>query len=223
MRHSNILKGAMLSMAIASTAVALGACAYEPEEISTVSGNTLDRWNRLDKYVPNTLMVNISYEFAYQGPFDVAVPGQYEGVSHMFAEEANSAPERIIQAAVVAPAEGAEPPRGIILVLGQNQYNDTLYCIDRKDDSTIPEGLAPYMAALDRSGLQTSDHLFVRRMVAMKTRDDGKKYEFVYAHDITREGFSCDTLGDPETPTAEAAGYVEQLKLQAERSFEVIG
>lgn len=216
-------RGGGWKTAAAALAFLAGACTSDPfAERPTAVGNTFDRFNALAVAYPDSLDVSISYEFALVSEGAARLGDESGGPVFLYVERTAALPERFVLVHLVTPVGEPEPVVGELVRLGRNPYASFVHCVDPWDPA-VPADLRPFVELLLSRGHALSRDLFLRRFVQRSPGVDGRRVDFVYIEDLTRQGYSCDGLADFDDPDEAVRALVRSLKARAQRSFEILG
>ena len=191
-------------------------------DVPLVSGNTFDYWNRLDKFSPEAMTINISYRYIYNHTFPISMPQVVSAQSWIYLIRSKPVPDRLLMITVRQDEEDSDDPGGRVLVFGRHQFVSEVTCLSRGEEN-VPADLADYVQKVWSQNPEISDDLILHRYIGSSREDDGSRLEIVHAEDITRAGYSCAELSDMDDPSEETKAILEKFRENSERSFEVIG
>ena len=227
--------GAALALVGALTACGtvaqdLGADGMSLSDTPIVSGNTFDRYNDLAVIPPHSENLSISYRYELESPAEgESVPG-INGPVWLYAERSAAAPESFFQIGLISGDEAQEQaaesavdegPIVETIRLGSIRYKSTLYCVDAMSGA-MPAPVAGFIDNLSAHGYGLSDGLFVRHYEGEGPGLDGRWLKMAFVLDITRMGYDCATIGDPDAPGEDYVEAVSGFKDAAARAFEVV-
>lgn len=225
----------LTTYSVVALATLTSACSYDSKQsdvntagaivssdVPLVSGNTFDYWNRLDKFSPEAMTINISYRYIYDRSFPLSLPETTSAKSWMFPVREKPVPDRLLMITVRQDIEESKDPSGRILVFGRHQFVSEVSCVSKSDTDIQPE-LTDYAKEVWAKDPEISDDLILFRYIGGSQEEDGSRLEIVHAEDIVRSGYSCTDLGDLESPNEETKLLIEKFRENSERSFEVIG
>lgn len=195
-----------------------------------VAGNTFDRYNDLAVIPPHSENLSVSYRYGLDSPpTGETVPG-VNGPVWLYAERSAATPESFFQIGLVSePESGAEQaaeatgdgPLVETIRLGSIRYRSTLYCVD-PSAGAMPEAVAGFVKNVAAHGHDLSNGLFVRHYEGEGPGLDGRWLSMAFVLDITRMGYDCTAIGDPDAPDEAYLDAVNRFKDAAARAFEVV-
>ena len=110
-----------------------------------------------------------------------------------------------------------------IVRLGKRNFRSVIYCVN-PFAGDLPITVQPYVDQIIRSDFSLSGDMFIRRFTEASPGLDGRRFDLIYLHDIARQGYQCDDIGDDLfNPDEAIADELYGWKARAERSFEIIG
>ena len=204
-----------------------------------VSGNTFDRYNDLAVVPPVSENLSISYQFELKSDPRGDAVDDVPGPVWFYAERSAAVPGAFVQVALlpgpaaVSALDDAEDalnteeagPAGRIaetVRLGRLDYISRMMCVRPGQADGISAEVAALVRNVGARGFGLSEDVFVRSFESEKAGLDGRRVAVVYARDITRLGYDCETLGDLFVPGPDAEEAVDLLRDASARSFEVI-
>lgn len=212
-------------------AIALAGCGSDTDnpyyrDTPAQVGNTIDRFNDLSVTFPRSANVSISYAFEIAHQDEIQTINDLNGPNWLFVERTAAVPEIFLQIHLVTPGPASTRERGTLVRLGKKRFQSQLFCLDPDDlDFTDArhQGLAPYLDDIKSAGFEMSQDVYIRRYVAEALEIDGRRFDVVYVHDLTRMGYTCAEIGDPQDPNADFEAFVDTLNDLAGRSWEIVG
>ncbi len=203
-----------------------------------VTGNTFDRYNDMAVVPPNSENISVSYRFtlASDGDGD-SFPGE-NGLIWLYAQRDTATPESFFQIGLMSgdkdepeQADGAADtseqsgddigPLIEAVRLGSIRYDSVLHCVDLSS-SEIPDSVAGYIANVKMHGYDLSNSVFIRHYTGEKPGLDGRWLSMAYIQDISRSGYDCASIGDPNEPEIDYIDAIGEWKEEAGRTFEVV-
>lgn len=221
MRYGHVIATAMMV-----GCVALAGCKINPKEneyYPKMAGNTFELQNRLDVVLPVAERINISYEFIQTdaGEDEIDAEGIYEGPAWWFKERTAANPEQFLAIHLLHSNPEFKDRTGSLVKLSRTSYNVQAFCIDLTKDEILPD-IQPYIDSFLAQGQLVSTDIYVRRFIMRQPREDDGRTDLVYVRDVVRMGYTCDMLGDVNSPSGEYEEVVRQIQSDSEASFEVM-
>lgn len=189
-------------------------------------GNTIDRFNDLSVTFPRSANVSISYAFEAADQGTIETVNDLNGPNWLFVERTASIPEIFLQVHLVTPGPATERERGTLVRLGKKRFQSQLFCLDPDNLDLTDERqrvLAVYLNDIKTAGFEMSQDVYIRRYVAEALEIDGRRFDVLYVHDLTRMGHRCADIGDPQDPSSDFEELIDTLNDLAGRSWEIVG
>lgn len=201
---------------------------FDPElsvrEAPMVAGNTYDRQNALAIIYPAAERINISYEYELDGEVSIDAPGYFSGPGWIYYDRQPALPYRFVILHLTKAEEGYDVPRGETLRLGQRRFFALDYCVSGWDRGEGDPELVPYLQTLADNGHELSRDIYIRRFIPRNADSSGRRTNIIMVRDITRDGYTCDRLGDIRKPEGDSlAETIKGFKEDAAGSFEIMG
>lgn len=224
------LAGVLLLAGCTSIVDEIGSDDLSLGDTPAVSGNTFDRYNDLAVIPPHSENLSISYRFELDSPPRGESVAGIDGPVWFYAERSAAVPASFFQISLVSgpdgpvAADGAESGDGPLVEtvrLGSIRYRSVLYCID-PHSGDLPPKIAGFVRNLAAHGHDLSNSLFVRHYEGEKPGLDGRWLSMAFVLDITRMGYDCRAIGDPDAPAEPYREAVGDFKDAASRAFEVV-
>jgi len=194
-----------------------------------VSGNTFDRYNDLSVIPPHSENLSVSYRYQLESPPRGGTVSGIDGPVWLYSERSAAVPESFFQIGLIsgaavekmAASESAEVPIVETIRLGSIRYRSTLYCVEPGNDA-VPAEVAGFVRNIAAHGYGLSSSLFVRHYEGEKPGLDGRWLTMAFVLDITRMGYDCGMIGDPNSPEDGYSDAVDDFKDAGARAFEVV-
>ncbi|MBP5856755.1 hypothetical protein KAJ83_07025 [Marivibrio halodurans] len=84
--------------------------------------------------------------------------------------------------------------------------------------------IVPYLRKIEEEGYPLSRDIYVRRFIPRNADSGGRRTVIVVVRDITRDGYSCERIGDIRAPESESmTETISNFQKDASGSFEIMG
>lgn len=200
-------------------AVTLGACSASTP---TVSGNTIDRWNRLDKILPEAPLVNVSYRYDLVADGNIQSDLLGGGKSWTYVGNEVGTPESQVIVTLVDGPEKRDIGPGSVVTVGRQQFNTVSYCLSGKqtDEWAVASS---YRRVLNAAGFDTSGDHYLQIFASELPDELGRFVDIAYVESLQGNEQACDGNGGFKTTGGGTNSLSGALRDRAEQSFDVVG
>lgn len=200
----------------------VAACSSEKSDVPVVSGNTVDRWNQLDKILPEAPLVNVSYRFNLVDETEIRsdILGEGQGWVYASTGEWNYSSQVVVS--LVSGPDERDIASSSSITVGRQQFDTLRYCLTA-DRGRIDDIVAPYVRAVNGAGGKAAQEYYVQVFTSRAPDTEGRYVDIVYFETLEGSGQACDADGGLKVTGGEGDYAPEALRDRAERSFDVLG
>ncbi len=169
------------------------------------------------------VLLTVSYDFGYIDEVAYTVSEEVSAVAWLFANRRTPSPEQFVQIHFTSTRGEVEKPEGFVAPISKFEAVIQTDCVAWEDD-TLDAPIAGYIDIIKGEHFDASAEVLVGQFHFEPGELPGKSIDLVYVEDIVRHGFSCvDLQNEGNARVPEATIFLEQFRIRARRSFDIIG
>ena len=169
------------------------------------------------------VLVTVSYDFGFIDEVAYAVSEDASAAAWLFANRRTPSPEQFFQIHLTSTRGEVEKSVEFIAPISKFEVELQITCVAWEDDN-LDAPIARYIDIIKGERFNASAEVLVGSFHFEPGELPGKSIDLVYVEDIVRHGFSCVDLQDEENAEVpEASIFLEQFKIRARRSFDIVG
>lgn len=215
------LKSALAGAVVICSTVTLSACGMDNDKAPVVSGNTVDRWNQLDKILPEAPLVNVSYRYELAAESNLTSNRLGTGQGWIYRGVGEQYENSLVIVSLVNGVEDRDLGVSGSITVGRQQFQTVRYCLNT-NPGNLDETAAAYLQAIEAAGYSLGGDKYLQLFAGQAPDSEGRYIDIAYMQTLDGTGQACDADGAFEEDGVVEASP-EDLRDRAERSFDVVG
>ena len=171
------------------------------------------------------VLVTVSYDFAYVDEVAYSVSDDVSAAAWLFANRRTPSPERFFQIHLVSHHGVVDlgAAKEFIAPLSKAEFELQTHCVTWDGDA-LDLPIARYVEIIKSERFDASAEVLVGLFHIEPGELPDKNIDLVYVEDIVRSGFACTDLQEEnDGGTPEGVRFLEQFRIRARRSFDIVG